>query len=177
MLIYKVCPEGIQPCNMKNRDFYWWRYKKHRTKDIDASVLFKVGTLGPHISCTSISCTIQNTLQNLWLESSSAAPSYFPEFHQQSLKCLCHTFFLCWTHCMIIKSLLNHLTSFHRGMFKLNTKFDADSCLYLFSHFEWDGHTVHMLTQWHQMPPLTSTVKLSLFMHVHSSPRSLAATL
>ena len=28
--------------------------------------------------------------------------------------------------------------------------------------------TVHMLTQWHLLPPLTSTVKLSLFTHVHS---------
>ena len=27
---YKVCPEGIQPCNMKNRDIYS-RYKKHCT--------------------------------------------------------------------------------------------------------------------------------------------------
>ena len=28
---YKVCPEGIQPCNMKNKDLYWRRYKKHCT--------------------------------------------------------------------------------------------------------------------------------------------------
>ena len=34
-----------------------------------------------------------------------------------------------------------------------------------------------MLTQWHVPPPLTSTVKLSLFTHVHSSPLSLAARL
>ena len=33
-------------------------------------------------------------------------------------------------------------------MFKVNTKFDADSSLYLLSHFECDGHTVHMLPQW-----------------------------
>ena len=43
--------------------------------------------------------------------------------------------------------LLNHPNSFHGGMFKLNAKFDADSLLYLFSHFECDSHTVHMLTQ------------------------------
>ena len=24
---YEVCPEGIQPCNMNNRDIYWRRYK------------------------------------------------------------------------------------------------------------------------------------------------------
>ena len=34
-----------------------------------------------------------------------------------------------------------------------------------------------MLTQWHLPPPLTSTVKSSLFTHAHSSPLSLAARL
>ena len=62
-------------------------------------------------------------------------------------------------------------------MFKLNAKFDADLLLYLLSHFECDGHTVHRLTQWYLLPPLTSTVKSSLFMHVYSSPLSLAARL
>ena len=47
----------------------------------------------------------------------------------------------------------------------------------LLSHFECDGHTVHTLTQWRLPPPLTSTVKSSLFMDVHSSPLSLAARL
>ena len=36
---------------------------------------------------------------------------------------------------------------------------------------------VHMFTQWCLLPPLTSPVKLSLFTHVHPSPRSLAARL
>ena len=54
---------------------------------------------------------------------------------------------------------LNHPNSFCRGMSKLNTKFDADSLLYALSHFECECHTVHMLTQWHLPPPLTSTVK------------------
>ena len=62
-------------------------------------------------------------------------------------------------------------------MFKLNTKSDADSLLYLLSHLECDGHTVHMLTQWHLPPPLTSTMKLSLFTHVNSKPLSLATRL
>ena len=62
-------------------------------------------------------------------------------------------------------------------MFKPNAKFDADSLLYSLSHFECDGHTVHMLSQWRLPPPLTSTVKSSLFTHVHSSPLSLAARL
>ena len=73
--------------------------------------------------------------------------------------------------------LLNHPNSFHGGMFKLNAKFDADSLLYLLSHFECDSHMVHMLTQQHLPPPLTSTVKSSLFTHAHSSLLSLAARL
>ena len=74
-------------------------------------------------------------------------------------------------------SLLNHLNSFQAGMFKLNVKFNADSLLYSLSHSECDSHTVHMLTQWHLLPPLTSIVKSSLFTYVHSSPLSLAARL
>ena len=75
------------------------------------------------------------------------------------------------------KSLLNHPNSFCRGMFKLNAKFDADSFLYSLSHFECDGHTVHMLIQRCLLPPLSGTVKSSLFTHAHSSPLSLAARL
>ena len=60
-------------------------------------------------------------------------------------------------------------------MCKLNAKFGADSLLYSPSHFECDSHRVHMLTQWHLWSPLTSTVKLLLFTHVHSSPLSFAA--
>ena len=73
--------------------------------------------------------------------------------------------------------LLNHLSSFCGGMFKLNAKFDADSLLYSLSHFECDSHTVHMLTQWCLPPPLTGIVKSSLFTHVHSSPLSSAVRL
>ena len=43
-------------------------------------------------------------------------------------------------------------------MFKLNAKFDADSLVYSLSHLECNGHTVHMLTQWHTLPPWASTV-------------------
>ena len=73
--------------------------------------------------------------------------------------------------------LLNHPNSFHGGMFKLHEKCDADSLLYLLSHFECDGQTVHMLTQWRLPPLLTSTVKSSLFTHAHSSPLSFPARL
>ena len=77
----------------------------------------------------------------------------------------------------ITYGLLNHLNSFHGGMFKLNAILDADSLLYSLSHFACDSHTAHMLTQWHLLLPLTSTVKWSLFKHTHSSPLSLAARL
>ena len=63
--------------------------------------------------------------------------------------------------------LLNHLNSFHGEMFRLNAKFDADLLLYSLSHFECSGHTVHILTQQCLPPPLTNTVKLSLFTHAH----------
>ena len=86
-------------------------------------------------------------------------------------------FYLHCTHCIVPESLLNHLNSFHRGVFKLNAKLDADSLLCLPSHFECDGCRVHILTQWCLPSPLTTTVKPSLFTYVHSSPLSLAARL
>ena len=72
---------------------------------------------------------------------------------------------------------LHHPNSVRGGMFKLNTKLGAGPLLYVLSRFECDGHTVHTLTQWRLPPPLTSTVKSSLFTHVHPSPLSLAARL
>ena len=86
-------------------------------------------------------------------------------------------FDLCCMHGIIPKSLLNHPNSFHRGMFKLKSYYDADSLLYSLSHFECNGHILHTLTQWRLLPPLTSTMKLSLFTHAYSSPLSLAARL
>ena len=62
-------------------------------------------------------------------------------------------------------------------MFKLKTKFNADSLFYSVSHLECDDHTIHMLTQLCLPPPLTSTMKSPLFTHAHSSPLSLAAKL
>ena len=57
---HEICPEGIHPCNMKNRDIYW-RYKIQETLYIgtDASVTYTVGTLGPHtVLPITISCPI-----------------------------------------------------------------------------------------------------------------------
>ena len=103
-------------------------------------------------------------------------------FHQKHcMRCDTWVSVLSWWSCQSPVahscSLLNHPNSFCRGMFKLNTKFDAYSLLYSLSHFECNVHTVHMLTQWHLPPPLTSTVRLSLFTHAHSSPLSLASRL
>ena len=54
--------------------------------------------------------------------------------------------------------LLNHLNSFCGGMYKLNSKFDADLLLYLLSHFECETtqytcslnsvYCYHWLVQW-----------------------------
>ena len=84
--------------------------------------------------------------------------------------------YLCCTHCTVPKSLLNPPNSFRGGIVSAQCniwcKFIA-----LLRHFECDGHTVHMLTQWCLPPPLTSAVKSSLFTHAPSSPLSLAARL
>ena len=56
---HEVCPESFQPCTMRKRGIYSRRYKKHCTQDNDASVPFKVGTLGPHtVLPVAISCPI-----------------------------------------------------------------------------------------------------------------------
>ena len=55
-------------------------------------------------------------------------------------------------------------------MFKLNAKLDADSLLYLLSHFESNNHTVHVLTQRRPPPPLTSEVLIVLACAFQSTP-------
>ena len=69
----KVCPEGIQPCTMKNRDIYWKRCnRKHRTQNNDTSVPFKEGTIGLHtvlpvaISCPIVFSWISSVVWNLF---------------------------------------------------------------------------------------------------------------
>ena len=108
------------------------------------------------------------------------SPGWFDVLPKSCTKCGAWVGTLSWWSCQSpvahSRSLRSHLNSFCRRMFKLNTKFDADLLLYTLSHFECDGHTVHMLTQQYLPPPLTSTVKSSLcalFAHAHSSPLSL----
>ena len=56
---YEVCPEGIQPCTMKNRDIIEEDTRNICTQDNAASVPFKVGTLGPHtVLPIAISCPV-----------------------------------------------------------------------------------------------------------------------
>ena len=86
----------------------------------------------------------------------SESPGWFDVSPKNCTRCDAWAGVLSWWSCQSPVahscSLLNHVDSFHRGMFKLNTQFDADSLLYLLSHFECDSHTVHMLTQW-DLPP------------------------
>ena len=91
-------------------------------------------------------------------------------FHQKlCTRCDAWVCVLLWWSCQspVAHScgLLNHLNSFHRWMFKLNSKFDADSLLCLLSYFECDGteytgslngdHHPHWLVQWsHHCSPV-----------------------
>ena len=193
--LYKVCPEGIQPRNMKSR------HNKHCTWDNDASVPFKVVTLGPH--------TVFN--------SPSAAPSYFPESHWWSEICSLSKVILVLGKarrfrapnlgssgaespgCFDVLEKNSAQDIMHEQMYccdeaanhqlpiavafwiiqiviveecsSLTQNFMQISLLYSLNHFECNGHTVHMLTQWclpAPTPTSTSTVKLSLFTRVHS---------
>ena len=56
-------------------------------------------------------------------------------------------------------------------MFKLNAKFDVDSLLYLVILNTTDMQYTCSLNS--ATPPMTSTVKSSLFTHAHSTPLSL----
>ena len=237
LLVYmEVCPEGIQPCKMKNRDIYSRRYEIQETlyigqwrlsplqsshlgtthssvwiKSLATAVCIpsapvaeaKEQILPWHVSCQDPVSKSQRQqclefpdqllvfalwVSNLcWLESIHVQPSQvsclLPAFqtmdHFQPL--LDHV--KCWSVCAILlfalhslhcnKCSLNQPNSFCGGMFKHNAKFNEDLLLYLLSHFKCDGHTVHVLTQRHLPPPLTSAVKSSLFTHAHSSPLSL----
>ena len=86
-------------------------------------------------------------------------------------------FYLHCTHCIVPKSLLNHLSSFHGGMLKLNAKFDMQIVALLAQSFwTWGSYTIHA----HSAASTTATDLYSevVFVHnVHSSPLPLAARL
>ena len=102
-------------------------------------------------------------------------------FHHKTLhKTWCISVLLVWSYQLPFAHgcrLVYHPNSSHGGMFKLNAKFDADLLLYSLSHLECNSYTVHVPIQWCLPPPMTSTVKSSLFMHAHSTPLLLAARL
>ena len=74
--VCKFCIEGIQQCNMKNRDIYWRRYKIQETLYIgqDASVPFKIGTLGPH---TVLPIALSYPIVFSWISSIVWNPFHF----------------------------------------------------------------------------------------------------
>ena len=204
MCTHEDCPECIRPSGMKNRDICWRRYK-HCTQDNDASVPFKVVTLGPHtvlpiaISCLVVFSSISLTVWNLFSfkadisfgkPRSHRAPNLgyrgaeLPGWFYVSLKNSSWNTINDCLHCgdeaadnRWPKARAFWIIGNSGKMFKLNTKFDADSLLYSFRHYEHDNHIPHMVTQQGLPPPPTSTVKSSLFTHAHPSPLSLAARL
>ena len=189
----------IFPWNMKNKDIYW-RYKIHETLYIRQRCLSPLqrrylGT--PHSSpdCHQLPWISSMAWKLLPFKgdfSFGKSKKKTPNLGWVTRMIWCFTkklwircdawvVLLPWWSCQspVAHSygLLNYPNSFHGGMFKVNAKFDANSLLYSLSHFECDGHRVHILIQMHLLPPLTSTVKSSLFTHAHSSPLSLAARL
>ena len=201
--LHKVCPEGIQSCTIKNRDIHWRRYKKHCTQDNDVSVPFRVGTLGPHtvlpgaISCPIIFSWLSWTVWHLSPFKGDFSFGKNQKF--QGTKSGQQGGWVTWVIWVLPKisacdawvgmlwwscqspvahtcGLLNHLNSFHRGMFKLNAKFDADSWLYSLILNAMATQYTCSLNGIYCPHWLVSTVK-SLFTHAHSSPLSLAARL
>ena len=182
------------------------RYKKHCTWDNDASVPFKVGTwVLTHFFRSPSAAPLYFPESHWWSEifflskvilglgevrifrapnlgyRGAESPGWLDALPKNCTRRDAWAGMLSWWSCQspIDHScgLLNHPNSFRGGVFKLNAKFDVDSLLYSLSHFECDSQTVHTLTQWCLLPPLPSTIKSSLFTHVHSSPLSLAARL
>ena len=81
---YKVHPEVSSHVIWKMETFIeqYTRYKKHCTQDNDASVPFKVGTLGPHTGF-SVALPLFKTLKIVcW--NCHQLPPYFPESHPWS---------------------------------------------------------------------------------------------
>ena len=101
--------------------------KKHCTQDNDASVPFKLGTLGPHVDLCWLQLVPFNILRCFACFRSSRMWITFNKFSTTFEAFVSH-FYLHRTHCIIPKRLLNHLNSFHRVMFKLNTNLMHIDC-------------------------------------------------
>ena len=97
-----------------------------------------------------------------WAVSGAESPGWFDVLPKPCTRHDAWVGMLLWWSCQspVAHScgLLNHPNSFHRGMFKLNAKFDAVSLLYLLSHFECKAtqytcslngiYCFHWLIQW-----------------------------
>ena len=200
--VYEVCPEGIQPHNMKNRHIYW-RYKIQET-------LYK-GQL--HFS--PLQRTYLGTSQ--FSQSPLAAPSYFPESHQWSEISFFSKVILVLGKAKSHRaSNLGYRGAESPGWFDVSPKNSAWDVMHewacccdeaanhqlsiaaafwiiqIASMAECSSLTQNlmqircstcsfilsvMLTQQHLLPPLSNTEKSSLFAHEHSSPLALAARL
>ena len=181
---------------MKNRDIYWRRYKiqealyltqfsqspsaassyfpeSHQWSEIPP-LLKVILVLGKARSHTVLNLGYRGAESPGWFDVSSNNTTGDMKHDAWAGISLCLSF-----PSPVARScrLLNHLNSFCRRIFKPKAKFYADSLLYLLSDFACGGHRAQMLTQRPLAPPLTSTVKLSLFTYVHSSPLPLAARL
>ena len=181
------------------------RYKNRCTQDNDASVPFTVGTLGPHtvlsiaISCPIIFSWISLTVWNVFPFRGDFCFGKSRNHRAQILGCrgaellgwfdvlsknsawdVMHE----WAHCH--NEATNHQLPTAAAFWVIQIV-SVEECSNLTQNLMQihrssysvvcNGHTVHMLTQQCLQPPLTSTVKSSLFTHAHASPLSLAARL
>ena len=190
---------------MKNRDIYWRIYKNHCTEDNDTSVPFEVGTWDLTKFSESPSAVQSYFLEyHQWSEISSLSKVILvlgkarscrvpnlgysgtesPGRFYVSLKHSAWDVMHEQAHCH--DEAANHQLPTAAGFWItqiVSTRNVQAKCkiwcrfFALVSCFECDSYTVHMLTQWHLLLPLTSTVKSSLFTHARSSPLSLAARL
>ena len=167
----------------KNRNIYEedTKYKKHCTWNNDASVPFKVGTLGSHtilpitISCSVVLSWISLIVWNLFPFGGDFSFGKKTEvtgrqiWAVEGLSPLGNLWKLCtrrdawggaflWWSCQspVIHSwgLLNHLNSFHGGMFKLNANMMHIRCTTRSIIWMWWPHSTHA----HSTESTTSTV-------------------
>ena len=159
------------------------RYRKLCTWDNNSSVPFKLGTLGPHtfllilISCSVIFSWISLAIWNLFafkgdfnfeksqkLQGTKSVEglSHLADLmlHQKTLHCCdeasSHQLPIAATFWMIQIISAEECSSVMQMM-----HIHYYTCSIILNACK--GHTVHVPTQWHSPPPLTSTVKSSLF--------------
>ena len=168
--MYEVCLEGIQTCNIKNRGIYWRRYKIQQTLYTEQWRFIPLQSrhLGtshsspnrhhlPHCIFLNLIDGLKPLSFQMWFqfwekpEITGVTSGWFDVLPKKlCMRCDVWADTVWWWSCQwpvaLSCGLLNHPNSFHRGMFKLNAEFDADSLLCLLSHFECNNHTVQVLT-------------------------------